>query len=117
MATTKIYHNPKCGKSRQTLALLQEQGMTPEIVEYLKTPPDEKELDEILKKLGREPQEVMRMKEATFKDLGLKARDSKSRKEWIALMAQNPILIERPIVIHGTKAALGRPPEDVLKIL
>jgi len=117
MAKTKIYHNPKCGKSRQTLALLQEKGIAPDIVEYLKTPPTEKELDEILKTLGREPQEVMRTKEATFKELGLKVNDSRSRKEWIALMVQNPILIERPIVIHGAKAALGRPPENVLKIL
>ena len=117
MTKTKIYHNPKCGKSRQTLALLQEKGITPDIVEYLKTPPTEKELDEILKQLRREPQEVMRTKEATFKELGLKASDSRNRKEWIKLMIQNPILIERPIVIHGAKAALGRPPEDVLKIL
>lgn len=117
MAKIKIYHNPKCGKSRQTLALLQEQGVSPEIVEYLKSPPTEKEIDDILKKLGREPQEIMRTKEATFKELGLKTSDSRSRKEWITLMVQNPILIERPIVVHGAKAALGRPPEDVLKIL
>ncbi|HHZ82691.1 MAG TPA: arsenate reductase (glutaredoxin) [Nitrospirales bacterium] len=117
MTKTRIYHNPKCGKSRQTLALLQEKGITPDIVEYLKTPPTEKELDEILNTLGREPQEVMRTKEAAFKELGLKTSDSRSRKEWIALMVQNPILIERPIVIHGAKATLGRPPENVLKIL
>lgn len=117
MAKTRIYHNPKCGKCRQALALLQEKGMTPDIVEYLKTPPTEQEFDEILKKLNREPQEVMRTKEATFKELGLKTSDSRSRKEWIKLMVQNPILIERPIVVHGTKAALGRPPEEVLKIL
>ncbi len=117
MGKTKIYHNPKCEKSRQTLALLHENGITPEIIEYLKTPPTEKDLGDILKKLCREPQEVMRTKETTFKELGLKTSDSRSRKEWITLMAQNPILIERPIVIHGAKAALGRPPEDVLKIL
>lgn len=117
MTKTKIYHNPKCGKSRQTLALLQEKGITPEIVEYLKTPPSEKVLDGILKTLGREPQEMMRTKEAMFKELGLKTSDSRSRKEWITLMVQNPILIERPIVVHGAKAALGRSPEDVLGIL
>ena len=117
MPHTTIYHNPKCGKSRQTLALLEQQGMTPEVIEYLKTPPTEKELDEILNKLGREPQEVMRTKEDRFKELGLQTGDSRSRNEWIKLMVQNPILIERPIVVHGAKAALGRPPEDVLGIL
>ena len=117
MAKTKIYHNPKCGKSRKTLALLQEKGVVSDIIEYLKTPPTEKELDEIFKKLGREPLEVMRTKETTFKELGLKTSDSRSRKEWITLMVYNPILIERPIVIHGAKAALGRPPEKVLEIL
>ena len=117
MGNVTIYHNPKCGKSRQTLALLQEKDITPKIVEYLKTPPTETELDDILKKLGQDPQEVIRTKETTFKELGLKTNDSRSRKEWIKLMVEHPILIERPIVIHGAKAALGRPPEDVLAIL
>ena len=117
MAKTRIYHNPRCGKSRRTLMLLQEYGITPEVIEYLKTPPTEAELSGILDLLGCEPQEVVRTNEATFKELGLTTSDSRSREEWVALLVQHPILIERPIVIHGTKAVVGRPPENVLKIL
>ena len=117
MPKTTIYHNPRCGKSRQTLSLLHEKGIDPNIVEYLKTPPTANELDSILKKLNLTPEQVLRTKEPTFKTLNLKSGDSRSRKDWIKIMVQNPILIERPIVIHGVKAALGRPPENVLKIL
>ena len=112
-----IYHNPRCSKSRQTLALLQERGIEPEIVEYLKTPPDAKSIDKLLKLLGKEPRDVMRKGEEAYKALGL-ADPGKSRQELIDAMAANPVLIERPIVVKDNKkAALGRPPEQVLEIL
>ena len=111
-----IYHNPRCSKSRQTLALLEEKGVAPDIVEYLKTPPSAAELKAILKKLGLKPQEIVRTKDARYAELGLKERVV-SEDELIALMAENPVLIERPIVVSGNKAAIGRPPETVLAIL
>jgi len=103
-------------KSRQTLELLQKKGLKTEIIEYLKTPPSVRELDEILKMLGLEPQEIVRTKEEAYQQLGL-AKKNLSRKEWIDLLVKHPILIERPIVVNGNKAALGRPPEKVLEIL
>lgn len=114
--SVKIYHNPRCSKSRQTLALLEEKGIAPEIVEYLKTPPAAAELSEILAMLGMEPRELMRKKEAPYKEQNL-ADEGKSRDELIAAMAATPVLIERPIVIANGKAAIGRPPESVLEIL
>ena len=115
MAVT-IYHNPRCSKSRQTLELLRDKGIEPDIVEYLKTPPSAAELGEILGKLGMEPRDLMRRKEAPYKELNL-ADPGKSRDALIAAMVENPVLIERPIVLNKGKAALGRPPEDVLKIV
>ncbi len=112
----KIYHNPRCGKSRQTLQLIQEQGIEPEIIEYLKTPPSVQELDDILQKLGMEPRELMRKKEAEYKANNLDDA-ALDRQALIQAMVNNPILIERPIVIAGGKAAVGRPPEAVLAIL
>ena len=117
MTKVKIYHNPRCGKSRQTLALLQERNLEIEIVEYLKDAPTMVEIDALLVALDKEPLEVMRTGEARFKELGLSKKDDHSRTEWIKLMSENPILIERPIVVNGNKAALGRPPENVLAIL
>jgi arsenate reductase len=111
-----IYHNPRCGKSRSTLELLREKGIEPAIVEYLKTPPTAAELEDILGKLGIEPRELMRKGEAVYREQGL-ADPSLDRAALIAAMAANPILIERPIVIASGKAALGRPPENVLAIL
>ena len=111
-----IYHNPRCSKSRQTLALLEEKGVAPDIVEYLKTPPSAAELKAILKKLGLKPQEIVRTTDARYAELGLKER-AVSEDDLIALMAKNPILIERQIVVSGNKAAIGRPPETVLAIL
>jgi len=111
-----IYHNPRCSKSRQTLALLQEQGIEPRVVEYLNDTPDAATLDRILKQLKMEPRELMRRKEAPYKDLGL-GDPALERDALIAAMVENPILIERPIVVKGAKAALGRPPENVLEIL
>ena len=114
--TVTIYHNPRCSKSRAALALLQDKGVEPDIVEYLKTPPDAKTLDRILTLLGKEPRDVMRKGEAPYKERNL-ADPSLSRAQLIAAMVADPILIERPIVLANGKAALGRPPEDVLKIV
>ena len=111
-----IYHNPRCSKSRATLQLLQDRGIEPEVVEYLKAPPSESTLKEILDQLGLAPRDLMRRKEAPYKDLGL--GDGKlSNAALIKAMVDNPILIERPIVRANGKSALGRPPENVLKIL
>lgn len=112
----KIYHNPRCSKSRQTLALLEENGYEPTVVEYLKTPPNEKELKDILKMLGISAREIMRIKEAEYKDNGLND-ETLSEKDLINAMIEFPKLIERPIVVANKKAAIGRPPESVLDIL
>jgi arsenate reductase len=114
--SVKIYHNPRCGKSRLTLQLLKDHGIEPEIIEYLKTPPSAEELDDILRKLGMEPRELMRKKEAEYKTNSLDAA-SLDRQALIQGMVNNPILIERPIVIANGKAAIGRPPEAVIAIL
>src|SRR3546814_4420176 len=114
MAVT-IYHNPRCSKSRETLALLQDRGIAPTIVEYLNDTPDAKTLDALLKKLKIEPRELMRRKEAPYRELGLDD-PGLSRAALIAAMVEHPTLIERPIVVSGAKAALGRPPETVLEI-
>lgn len=114
--STKIYHNPRCSKSRQTLELLREQSVEPEIIEYLKTPPSAAELTRILDMLGLEPRQLMRRQEAEYQDNGLDD-PSLNRDQLIAAMVAHPKLIERPIVIKGGKAAIGRPPESVLDIL
>lgn len=114
--STVIYHNPRCSKSRQTLELLRSKGVEPEIREYLKSPPSPSEIEEVLGLLGMEPVDLMRRKEAPFKELGL-GDGSKDRATLVQAMHDNPVLIERPIVIANGKAAIGRPPEDVLKIL
>jgi arsenate reductase len=114
--TVTIYHNPRCSKSRQALALLEERGIAPRIVDYLKTPPSAAELKGILKTLGLRPHDLMRKGEPRYAELGLKDRDLDD-DALIALMVANPILIERPIVVSGGKAAIGRPPQAVLKIL
>ena len=113
MAVT-IYHNPRCNKSRQTLTLLEERGVKPRIVEYLKTPPDAAELKRLIKLLGLSPRQLLRKKEAA--EAGLD-KPGLSAAELIAGMVKHPIVIERPIVVSGERAALGRPPEAVLKIL
>ncbi len=114
--TVTIYHNPRCSKSRQTLGLLQENNVEPEIVEYLKSPPDAETLEKLLDMLSLEPRELMRKKEKEYKENDL-ANPDLSREELIAAMVAHPKLIERPIVVTGEKAALGRPPESVLDIL
>ncbi len=111
-----IFHNPRCTKSRQTLQLLQDQGVEPEVVEYLKKPPSKTRLKQILKMLGMKPRELMRRKETEYKELGLDD-ESLSQEQLIDAMIKTPKLIERPIVIKGNKAAIGRPPENVLEIL
>ena len=112
--TVTIYHNPRCNTSRQTLALLEKKGVKPRIVEYLKTPPTAVELKQLLAKLGLRPRELLRKKEA--KEAGLDESEL-SDAQLIAGMVKHPIAIERPIVVKGNRAALGRPPEAVLKIL
>jgi arsenate reductase len=111
-----IFHNPRCSKSRQTLELLEQRGLTPTVVEYLKTPPTAEKLKEILIQLGLLPRDLMRKKEDLYAKLELDSPDL-SNDDLIGFMAKNPILIERPIVISNGKAALGRPPEQVLEIL
>ncbi len=114
--TVKIYHNPRCSKSRQTLQLLQDQGVDLEIIEYLKTPPSAAELKTILGLLGISPRALMRRGENIYDEMGLSDPEL-SDPALVAAMAANPILIERPIVVARGKAALGRPPEAVLDIL
>ena len=111
-----IYHNPKCSKSRQTLKLLEEQATGIDIIEYLKNPPTVKKLQEILSLLKFSPRDLMRKKEAEYKDLGLYSSNL-SDKDLIEYMVKHPILIERPIVLANGKAVLGRPPENVLNII
>ncbi len=114
--TVTIFHNPRCSKSRQTLQLLQDRGIEPEIVEYLKTPPTTERLEEILGLLGMEPRQLMRTGERVYKEQNL-ADTSLSRSVLVQAMTDNPILIERPIVLANNKAALGRPPQNVLEIV
>jgi arsenate reductase len=109
-----IYHNPRCGKSRDTLKLIEDKGISPHVVEYLKTPPSAAELTRILSLLGKRPAEILRKKEAAEAGIDPAKLDDAAL---IAAMVANPIVIERPIVVTATKAALGRPPESVLAIL
>lgn len=112
----RIYHNPRCSKSRQTLALLEERGIAPEIVLYLETPPSEARIEELLDLLGVPARALMRKREAAYRELGL-GDPALTRTDLVAAMAAHPILIERPVVVSGTRAAIGRPPENVLEIL
>ncbi|MCH9698600.1 MAG: arsenate reductase (glutaredoxin) [Gammaproteobacteria bacterium] len=111
-----IYHNPRCSKSRQTLQLLKDQGIEPTVIEYLKTPPDSQTLDSILTMLNKEPRELMRKQETEYKEHGLADTDL-TREQLIQAMTEYPKVIERPIVVNNDKAAVGRPPENVLEIL
>lgn len=116
MNKTRIYHNPRCSKSRETLALLENQQQDIEIVEYLKTPPTVEELSDILQQLDMHPRQLLRTKETLYKELQLDNKDL-SDQELIRVMCDNPKLIERPIVIKNNQAIIGRPPEAVLNIL
>lgn len=116
MSNITIYHNPRCSKSRQTLELLRSKGIEPQVVEYLKTPPSAAELKAILGKLGMMATEIIRTGEPEYMQLGL-LNSRYTEDGLIDVMAKHPKLIERPIVVSGNKAAIGRPPENVLKIL
>jgi len=109
-----MYHNPRCSKSRETLALLEKQGITPKLILYMETPPNEEAILTVCKKLRLPAKALVRFKEETAKKLGLSASDTRDDAEWIRILANHPILIERPIVITEEKAAIGRPPENVL---
>lgn len=111
----KIYHNPRCTKSRQTLQLIREAGIEPEIIEYLNDVPTKTELKELIQLLGIKPYDLLRRGEADFKD-NFKGKEL-SDDEWIAAMVKYPKLIERPIVVKQKKAVLGRPPENVKALL
>jgi len=111
-----LFHNPRCSKSRAALQLLRDRGIEPTVIEYLQDPPDPETLDHLLTLLGVEPRDAMRKQEKEYKDL--KLDDPKlTRKQLVAAMAEHPILIERPIVVRGNKAVIGRPPGRVEEIL
>ena len=111
-----IYHNPRCSKSRQTLALLAEHGHDPEVVEYLKTPPTAGTIREVVGKLGVSPADIMRTGESDYKEAAIDVA-ALSADEQIAWLADHPKVLQRPIVVHGDQARIGRPPESVLEIL
>lgn len=116
MSELFIFHNPRCSKSRQTLALLEQQGVKPEVIEYLKTPPSVASLSKILKQLGINARQLLRKGEKEYEELNL-ADESLTEQQLIQAMCDHPKLIERPIVVHNGKAKIGRPPETVLEIL
>lgn len=110
-----LYHNPRCSKSRSALAILEGKGIQPAIVEYLKTPPNKEELRAIMKKLDMKPEQIVRKGEDVYKQKV--AGKNLTDEQWLDALAQNPILIERPIVVKGDRAVLGRPPEKVLELI
>ncbi len=112
----RIFHNPKCSKCRLTMEILNDKGVNTSVIEYLKTPPNSEELTEILDLLGIEPRELMRKHEAPYKENNLDNPEL-TRDQLIQAMIDHPILIERPIIINGKKATIGRPPEKVFDIL
>jgi arsenate reductase len=111
----KIYHNPRCRKSRETLEIIRQAGHDPEIIEYLKNPPSSEDLKGLLEKMGKRPEEIIRKGEEVYK-ADYKGK-SLSDEEWIMVLAENPKLIERPIVVNDDKVVLARPPENVRSIL
>ena len=111
----KFYHNPRCSKSREALKLLQEKGIEPEIVEYLKDIPTHAELEDLLQKLGMRAEDLLRKNEKVYKEL-YKGKDLSDSK-WIEAMIAEPKMIERPIFVNGDKAVVGRPPEKVLELI
>ena len=113
--TTTIWHNPRCSKSRQTLALLEEKGVTPTVRLYLEDAPSASEVSDVVTKLGITPWDLLRRGEKIFKELGLTQQDDE--QAIIEAMASHPILIERPIVVRDAKAVLGRPPENALALI
>lgn len=115
MTGLTIYHNPDCTKSRATLALLQAGGHEPRVIEYLKTPPTAPELKAVIEKLGIKPEQLVRKGEEIYR--AKYAGKTLTDKDWIEAMISDPILIERPIVVRGERAAIGRPPENVLPLI
>jgi arsenate reductase len=111
----KIYHNPRCRISRETLAILKDNGHDPEIIEYLKNPPTVSELTYLLDKMGMKPEEIIRKGEKIYKE-NFRGKLLKEN-EWLKILAENPILIERPIVVSGEKVVLARPPDKVKEII
>ena len=111
-----IYHNPRCSKSRQTMQLLENQGIQPEVIEYLKTPPDKDTLRSLLKSLDIGPRELMRTNEKEYREANL-SDPNLSQEDLLDALIQHPILMQRPIVVVGKKAAIGRPPDSVLAVL
>ena len=110
-----IYHNPRCSKSRQTLAIMNENNVDVKIIKYLADPPTTKELEDISRKLAISPMDFIRKKESVFTDLGLRSYDG-TDSELCEIMSKNPKLIERPIVVKGDRAIIGRPPENVQEL-
>ena len=112
-----IYYNQKCSKSRETVELLQNRGLDPTIIEYLKNSPKVDELEKIVSKLKIHPKQLVRFKDNKAKELGISANDILSHNQWMKILIKNPELIERPIVVTSKGAVIGRPPENVLKVL
>lgn len=110
-----IYHNPRCGKSRAALALLEDRGIAPNVVEYLKTPLDAPTLSALVKQLGIRAEQLIRKGEDVFKDHY--AGKSLTEQQWIQAMVDHPILMERPLIVRGARAVIGRPPEKALELL
>lgn len=117
MKNNAYFHNPRCRKSREGLELLKKMDLDFEIIEYLQSPPSEDEVTNILNQLEMKPLSLMRTQERIFKELNLSKKDEKTDEEWIRIMVENPILIERPIFMYNGKVALGRPPDNLKKIV
>ena len=112
----QIFHNPRCSKSREALALLQERGVALEVIDYQAHPPSPDTLRELTRKLGLPARELVRFGDDLANELDLSARDDRSENEWLQLLSANPRLIERPIVVSGHRAVIGRPPARVLTL-
>ena len=112
-----IFHNPKCSKSRESLALLQQHNIQPEIVLYLEHPLDVAALTQLHQQLACEVTDMLRFKEELAKELGISAKDARGQQEWLQILANHPRLLERPIVTDGKRAVIGRPPENVLALI
>lgn len=117
MSKAVMLHNPRCSKSRATLSILEKHDIKVELVEYLRNPPSPEDLQEMCKLLRVSPTAIIRIKEARFEELGLSLEDQRSDAEWCRILHDNPGLLERPIVRIGERAVIGRPPENVLKLL
>lgn len=117
MRKVKLFHNPRCSKSRAARSLLEAQGVVVDIVEYLESPPSVGQLRAIVRKLGARALDIVRTGEPLFWELGLSTCDARSEDEWLRIVADNPKLLQRPIVVAGDRAVIGRPPENVFAIL